>query len=79
MHKKGVLCMDCHMPHVPDDGTPATPDGLHVSHTFKVYAEYSCGLDRVGCHPNHDEDWAQKQIDKGIHDKGSYGQIKEKK
>jgi hypothetical protein len=74
MDKKDVECIDCHLPQVPD----GTPRGGHLSHTFEVYPEFSCGLDNDDCHPNHSLDWAEKQIQKGIHEKGSYGQVKEK-
>jgi hypothetical protein len=74
MHKKDVKCMDCHLAEVPDE----TPRGGHLSHTFDVYPEFSCGLENEDCHPNHKLDWAEKQIEKGMHEKGSYGQIKDK-
>jgi hypothetical protein len=74
MDKKDVQCIDCHMPVVPGKES----DKEHRSHDFEVYPEYSCGLDNDDCHDNHKEGWAEKQIEKGIHEKGSYGQEKEK-
>jgi formate-dependent nitrite reductase cytochrome c552 subunit len=75
MHKKGVTCVDCHMPSVPY-GVDEEYE-LHSFHTPE--GSTSCGLDNDDCHPNHTEDWAQKQIEKGMHEKGSYGQIKKGK
>lgn len=79
MHKKGVSCVDCHM------GATDAGNGEFMSHGFKIPGEdpdvNSCGTGEDGnpdCHPNHTDDWAQKQIDKGMHEKGSYGQIKPK-
>jgi hypothetical protein len=67
MYKKGVTCVDCHMPNVPTNED--TRD--HISHTWDIYAEYSCGIDNEDCHPNKDADWAQKQIEKeNIHNVG---------
>jgi hypothetical protein len=71
MHKK-VECIDCHMAKVPS----REGDDDHRTHDFHVDASYSCGLNDPDCHPNHKEDWAEKQIEKGIHEKGSYGQLK---
>jgi hypothetical protein len=64
--KKGVTCVDCHMPKVPMEA-----DGeilMKHSHTFDVEdgLPYSCGTLPGGCHENHTADWAQKQIDKGL-------------
>lgn len=71
MEKKGVECIDCHMPVVPTEGT----DKDHRSHNWHILEstdnpEYSCGLERSECHDSHDADWAAKQIDKGIHTVG---------
>jgi formate-dependent nitrite reductase cytochrome c552 subunit len=73
MHnKKGVQCIDCHMPP-----TPTGTGGEHKSHAFEAPdGPESCGIGNENCHENKDDDWGQKQLDKGIHDKGSYGQIK---
>jgi hypothetical protein len=74
MHKKGVNCVDCHM------GETDAGDGPFMSHGFQIPGENpdvdSCGLENEDCHPNHTDDWAEKQIAKGMHEKGSYGQIK---
>jgi len=76
MLQNGVHCIDCHMADVPTDGstleevTDETP--FRHSHDFKVEAHlpWSCGTVPGGCHDNHTEDWARKQIQKGrIHGK----------
>jgi formate-dependent nitrite reductase cytochrome c552 subunit len=75
MHKK-INCIDCHMPDVSSTTRPEK----HRTHEFPIpdadNVEETCGLDNDDCHPNHKEDWAVKQIEKGIHEKGSYGQLK---
>jgi formate-dependent nitrite reductase cytochrome c552 subunit len=77
MHKKTDLgCVDCHMPEDDTYVRDGEEKDIH-SHSFQPNAA-SCGLDDPDCHPNHTDDWAEKQIEKGIHDKGSYGQIKDK-
>ena len=61
-HKKGVQCIDCHMAKIP------VADGLkdRAAHDFNVAANlpYSCGTIAGGCHSNHKESWALKQIAK---------------
>ena len=67
--KKGVDCVDCHMPEVPLEGAS---DGVIRSHTWTVWDNLpqSCGLES-GCHSNHSEKWAEKQIAKEkIHGSG---------
>ncbi len=63
-HKKGVRCIDCHMAEVPNDLDP--PDRYTRTHDFKVATNvpYSCGTVEGGCHANHKEEWAIKQIHK---------------
>ncbi|UCF08614.1 MAG: hypothetical protein JSW28_02685 [Thermoplasmata archaeon] len=66
MYKKGVTCVDCHMPDVTTENFRD-----RKSHTWEIYPEESCGINREDCHPNKDGDWAQKQIDKeNIHNVG---------
>jgi len=68
--KQGVKCNDCHMPQVPSEAEPG--DVIH-SHTWEVEDNlpYSCGLQDGGCHDNHSEKWAEKQINKSkIHGSG---------
>jgi hypothetical protein len=62
MYKKGVTCVDCHMPEVPNDEDPGS--GEHYSHTWDIIPEYSCGVENDDCHVNKDIDWAEKQIEK---------------
>lgn len=64
MSHKGVRCIDCHMAAIPND---ADPGRLTRNHSFNVGASlpYSCGVGEGGCHSNHTEDWAAKQIAKG--------------
>ena len=67
-HKKDVRCIDCHMAKIPT-GDEAV--GRRASHTFNVVENlpWSCGTHAGGCHSNHKEEWALKQIQKGkIHD-----------
>jgi len=62
-HKKEVQCIDCHMPK-----TPVADDlKYRAAHDFNVAANlpYSCGTIAGGCHSNHKESWALKQITKG--------------
>ncbi|NIN66001.1 MAG: hypothetical protein GTO63_15175, partial [Anaerolineae bacterium] len=61
----------CGMCHGPED---------YVLHTWDPMEDVgaSCGLERDECHTNHTLEWAEKQAAKGIHDKGSWGQIKDK-
>jgi nitrate/TMAO reductase-like tetraheme cytochrome c subunit len=67
MFKKGVTCVDCHMPVVPGDDTYRD----HVSHSFDIIPAYSCGTENTDCHDNKDEDWAIKQLEKDtIHNVG---------
>ena len=63
-HKKDVGCIDCHMAKVPTD---YDPEERRHTHTFDVGANlpYSCGVGPGGCHSNHKEEWAAKQILKG--------------
>jgi hypothetical protein len=66
---KGVRCIDCHMPKVQNT---LDADRMTRSHDFLVGANlpYSCGTNAGGCHANHKESWAAKQILKGkIHGK----------
>lgn len=68
-HKKDVGCIDCHMAKVPTD---YDPEERRHTHTFDVGANlpYSCGVGPGGCHSNHKEEWAAKQILKNkIHGK----------
>jgi hypothetical protein len=62
-HKKEVRCIDCHMAKIP------VAEGLadRAAHDFNVAANlpYSCGTITGGCHSNHKESWALKQIAKG--------------
>ena len=55
---KGVRCIDCHMPKVPNE------DLMTRTHNFAVVdnVQYSCGVGGAGCHANHKVDWAVKQI-----------------
>jgi hypothetical protein len=72
--------MDCHMPETETYTGPFPPyatKGIH-SHTFAPDPVKSCGLEDNDCHPNHKVSWAEKQIAKGVHDKDSWGQVKEK-
>jgi hypothetical protein len=80
MEKKGVTCFDCHMSEReaenPDDGYVS-----YLSHSWNPLEDVAatCGLNRDACHSNHDEQWAEKELEKGIHgDKKSYGQVKDK-
>jgi hypothetical protein len=77
MDKKDVTCVDCHMAKAPTDPAYGDYTNRH-SHTFEVDPEFSCGLDNEDCHDNHNLNWAEKQVQKGIHEKGSYGQDKDK-
>ncbi len=82
---KGVRCMDCHMPKIPmtvEGDDPNTPDVVEETwtkmlhtHSFDPVAglPYSCGTNAGGCHSNHKDKWAVKQISKGlIHGKKSH-------
>ena len=62
MHKKDVRCVDCHMALIPS----AVEGKLVATHDFKVGAHLpsSCGTYEGGCHDNHSEAWAAKQIAK---------------
>jgi formate-dependent nitrite reductase cytochrome c552 subunit len=66
---KGVECVDCHMPAVPND---LDPGRMTMSHTFSATdnVAYSCGTVAGGCHSVHKPEWAVKQIAKDkIHGK----------
>ncbi len=64
--RKGVTCVDCHMPKVPLEVNGVV--SMKHSHTFDVEGAlpYSCGTLPGGCHENKKTEWAQKQIDKGL-------------
>jgi hypothetical protein len=61
MFKKGVECLDCHMPDVPHE---VYSPGEHASHSWEIIPEYSCGVENDDCHVNKDVEWAEKQIEK---------------
>jgi hypothetical protein len=64
VEKKAVLCIDCHIPKVPN--TEDTNDRLTRTHSLKVSdnVPWSCGIYPEGCHESKTEKWAQKQINK---------------
>jgi nitrate/TMAO reductase-like tetraheme cytochrome c subunit len=66
MAHKGVLCIDCHMPKVPNTND-LQQSRMTRSHDLDVGENllYSCLTS--GCHVNKSEEWAEKQIEKGIH------------
>lgn len=61
MHKKGVRCMDCHLPKVPN---PLDPGRMTRSHTFGVMENLPYSCINEACHDNKTEEWAFKQIEK---------------
>ena len=65
MEQKGVQCVDCHMPIVPFTDRFGIPTEGRT-HNWKVADNlpYSCGTMPGGCHFNHDDEWALKQIEK---------------
>ena len=70
MHKKDVDCIDCHMAKVPRDVEETEVQAY--THDFNVMQNlpWSCGTYVGGCHSNHSEVWALKQLQKGkIHGK----------
>jgi hypothetical protein len=73
---KKIGCVGCHMQEVDNDVTGV--EGEHISHSFNIPDAESCGVGEEGCHPNKDIDWAEKQTEKGIHEKEPYGQKKDK-
>ena len=64
--KKAVLCVDCHLPKVPNTEDPGR---FTRSHSLSVEANlpWSCGIEgenSVNCHQGKTEHWAEKQINK---------------
>jgi hypothetical protein len=67
------------MERVPNTIPDPINDNTHISHDFVPDAKWSCGtFEDSGCHENKKVSWAEKQIEKGIHEKEPYGQNKEK-
>ena len=65
LERKGVWCVDCHMPIVPYvDRFGVETEGR--THNWKVADNlpYSCGTLPGGCHANKTDEWALKQIAK---------------
>ena len=63
MEKKGVTCLDCHMPMKPNP-VPIPQLTEFRSHKLDPLKDssFSCGINRDDCHYNKNEDWALKQM-----------------
>jgi hypothetical protein len=68
-HKKGVRCIDCHMPKIPNDVVAGDTTNRRT-HDFKVGLNLPYSCITAECHANKTEQWAAKQIAKNkIHGK----------